>query len=88
MVISFGVLDWALVIGVCALGWFLAVRFKAKYNVRRRDFFAVSFYVAGLAASAAIRLVTNTARPGRSRVPSVTTPIPASNAINGARNAA
>ena len=50
MVISFGVLDWALVIGVCALGWFLAVRFKAKYNVRRRDFFAVSFYVAGLAS--------------------------------------
>ena len=42
------VLDSALVLGICVLGWFLAVRLKTKYNVARRDFFAVSFFVAGL----------------------------------------
>jgi len=49
-VASIGALDWALVIGVGLLGWVLAVHFKKKYSVRKRDFFIGSLYVAGLTA--------------------------------------
>ena len=43
-------LDWALGFGVLLLGWFLAVFLKAKYKVPKREFFAFSSFVAGLAA--------------------------------------
>ena len=48
--VSIGALDWALVVGVGMLGWVLAIHFKKKYAVRRRDFFIGSLYVAGLTA--------------------------------------
>jgi len=48
--VNIGVLDLALVVGVVALGWFLAIYFKSKYKISKRDFLAGSFYVAGLTA--------------------------------------
>jgi hypothetical protein len=49
-VVNIGVLDWALVGGVAVLGLVLALHFKKKYGVRKRDFTIGSFYVAGLTA--------------------------------------
>jgi hypothetical protein len=43
-------LDWALLIGVCLLGWFLAVYLKSKYKIQKRDFFMVSIFVSALAS--------------------------------------
>lgn len=48
--VSIGALDWALVVGVGIFGWVLAIHFKKKYGVRKRDFFIGSLYVAGLTA--------------------------------------
>jgi uncharacterized membrane protein len=41
-------LDWTLTFGVILLGLFLAVHFKKQYNIKRREFFAASFFVAAL----------------------------------------
>lgn len=42
-------IDLALAVGLVLLGWLLAVYFKSKYKVPKREFFAFSFFVAGLA---------------------------------------
>jgi hypothetical protein len=49
MMRSLGILDWALIIGVFALGTFLAIDIQKKYKVAKLDFFFVTFYVACLA---------------------------------------
>ncbi len=43
-------LDWALALGVVLLGGFLAVYFKSKYKIPKREFFAFSCFIAGLGA--------------------------------------
>lgn len=48
--INIGALDWTLVGGVGVLGWVLAIHFKKKYGLRKRDFVTGSFYVACLTA--------------------------------------
>lgn len=47
---SISTIDWALAFGVVLLGWLLAVYFKTKYKIPKREFFAFSIFVAGLAA--------------------------------------
>ena len=48
--VNIGALDWTLVGGVGVLGWVLAIHFKKKYGLRKRDFVTGSLYVAGLTA--------------------------------------
>lgn len=43
-------LDWLFFfLGVVLLGWLLAIYCKKRYNIKRREFFVASFYVAGIA---------------------------------------
>ena len=50
MMSHISILDWVLLLGIVLLGWFLAVYFKKKYNIFKRDFLIASFFVAGLTA--------------------------------------